>query len=115
MKEYIEIKPGIMEESPVKTILTGLRAYLHSNLRIDESFISGLHASGLLSGSDANILRSSVSQGGHKALDGLLQYMEWDYDQKMLEKFCVFLDDYSKPAKPRLGEIAKRIRQAIKE
>ena len=115
MKEYIEIKLAIMEESPVKTILTGLRAYLHSNLRIDESFISSLSAAGLLSDSDADILRSSVSQGGHKALYGLLQYMEWYYDQKMLEKFCVFLDDHSKLAKPRLGEIAERIRQEMEK
>ena len=103
------------EESPVKTILTGLRAYLHNNLRIDESFISSLSAAGLLSDSDADILRSSVSQGGHKAQDGLLQYMEWYYDQKLLEKFCVFLNDYSKPAKPRLGEIAGRIRQEMEK
>ena len=75
MNEFIEIITAVMEESPVKTILTGLRAYLHNNLRIDESFISSLSAAGLLSDSDADILRSSVSQGGHKAQDGLLQYM----------------------------------------
>ena len=91
-----------MEESPVKTILTGLGAYLHNNLKIDESFISRLSVAGLLSDSDADMLRSSVSRGGDKALFGLLQYMEWYYDQKMLERFCVFLDDYFKPAKPRL-------------
>ena len=115
MNECIEVEATIMEESPVKTILLGLRAYLHNNLRIDESFISSLSAAGLLSDSDADIIRSSVNQGGHKAQYDLLQYMEWYYDQKMLEKFCVFLDDYSKPAKPRLGEIAERIRQEIEK
>ena len=115
MNEYIVIKTTIMEESPVKKILTGLREYLHNNLRINDSFISSLSAVGLLSDSDADILRSSVSQGGHKAQDGLLQYMEWYYDLKLLEKFCVFLDDHSKPAKPRLGEIAERIRQEMEK
>ena len=104
-----------MEESSVKTILTGLRAYLRSNLRIDESFISSLSAADLLSDNDADILRSSVSQGGDKAQDGLLQYMEWYYDQKTLEKFCMLLEDYSKPAKPRLSEIAARIRQEMEK
>ena len=95
--------------------MKGLRAYLHNNLRIDESFISSLSAAGLLSYSDADILRSSVSQGGHKTQNGLLQYMEWFYDGEMLEKFCVFLDNHSKPAKPRLGEIAERIRHEMKK
>ena len=103
-------------ESPVKTILTGLREYLHNNLRIDESFISRLSVAGLLGDSDADTLRSFVSQGGaDKALYSLMRRMEVDYDQEMLEKLCVFLDDYSKPAKPRLGEIAGRIRQEMKK
>ena len=102
-------------ESPVKTILTALRAYLHNNLRIDESFISSLSAAGLLGDSDAAILRSSVNQGGDKVLYGLMQYMEWYYDQKMLEEFCVFLDNYSKPAKRRLAQIAERIRREMKK
>ena len=96
-------------------ILRGLRAYLHKNLRIDEDFISGLSAAGLLSDSDADGLRSSVTQGGNEALYDLLHYIEWFYEEEMLEKFCVFLDDYSKLAKPRLGEVAERIRQEMKK
>ena len=114
VKECIGIKPT-MEESPVKKILTELRAYLHENLRIDTDFIAGLSASGLLSDSDASSLRSSVTRGGNEALYGLLNYIEWFYDEKMLEEFCVFLDVYSKKAKPRLREVAAKIRQEMEK
>ena len=104
-----------MEESPVKTILTRLRAFLHNNLRIDTDFISSLSAASLLTYSDADSLQSFVSLGGHKAQDDLLQHMEWFYDEEMLEKFCRFLEEHSKPAKPRLSKIAERIRQEMKK
>ena len=96
-------------------ILRGLRTYLHNNLKIDKSFISSLYGAGLLSDSDTDFLQWSVSQGGHEALYGVLQYMEWYYNEQMLEKFCVFLDHYSKPARPRLGKIAKRIREEMEK
>ena len=104
-----------MEESLVKIVLTGLRTYLHNNLRIDKDFIAGLSAEGLLGDSDADRLRSSVTQGGNEALYDLLHYIEWFYDEEMLEKFCVFLDDYSKKAKPRLGKVAVRIRSELEK
>ena len=104
-----------MEESLVKKVLTGLRSYLHNNLRIDKDFIAGLTAEGLLGDSDADRLRSSVTQGGNEALYGLLHHIEWFYDEEMLEKFCVFLDDYSKKARPRLGKVAVRIRSELKK
>ena len=104
-----------MEESPVKKVLTGLRTYLHNNLRIDKDFIADLSAAGLLSDSDADSLRSSVTQGGNEALYSLLHYIEWYYDEEMLEKFCVFLDDCSKKAKPRLREVAARIRSELEK
>ena len=112
---YIEIKATIMEESRVKKVLTGLRTYLHNNLRIDKNFIAGLSAAGLLGDSDADSLRSSVTQGGNEALYGLLHHIEWFYDEEMLEKFCVFLDDYSKKARPRLREVAARIRSELEK
>ena len=115
VEEYIETKATIMEESPVKKVLTGLRTYLHNNLRIDKDFIAGLSAAGLLSDSDADSLRSSVTQGGNDALYGLLHYIEWFYDEEMLETFCVFLDDCSQKAKPRLREVAARIRSELEK
>ena len=74
MNEFIEIITEVMEESPVKTILTGLRAYLHNNLRIDESFISSLSAAGLLSDSDAVLRESGWSQsaGRSTAIHGVV-------------------------------------------
>ena len=98
----------------VKTVLTGLRTYLLNNLRINESFVSNLSAAHLLNDSDAHIFQSSIRQGDNKVLYGLLHYMEWFYDEEMLEKFCRFLEEHSKPAKPRLGKIAERIRQDMK-
>ena len=115
VEEYIEIKATIMEEPPIKKVLKGLRTYLHNNLRIDKDFIAGLSAKGLLGGSDADNLRSSVTQGGNEALYGLLNYIEWYYDEEMLEKFCVFLDDCSKDAKPIFSEIAARIRSELEK
>ena len=115
MKDYIEIKATIMEESPVKTILTRLRAFLHNNLRIDKDFIAGLSAANLLTESDADSLRFSVTEGGNEALYGLLHYIEWYYDEEMLERFCGFLEEHSKPAKPRLSKIAERILQEMEK
>ena len=104
-----------VSEMAVKEVLTGLRMYLHSNLRIDKDFIADLSAAGLLSASNADSLRSSVTQGGNEALYGLLHYIEWYYDEEMLEKFCVFLDDCSQKAKPRLREVAARIRSELEK
>ena len=104
-----------MEESPVRKVLNGLRTYLHSNLRIDKDFVAGLLAEGLLGGSNADSLRSSVTQGGNEALYGLLHYIEWYYNEEMLEKFCVFLDDCSKNAKPIFREIAAMIRSELEK
>ena len=115
VEEYIEIKATIMEESPVKKVLTGLRTYLHNNLRIDKDLITGLSAAELLSASDADRLRSSATQGGNEALYGLLHYIEWYYDEEMLEMFCGFLDVYSKKAKPRLRKVAARIRSELEK
>ena len=89
------------------------RAYLQDHLRVDKDFISGLQAAELLGNSDADRIGSSVTQGGNEALYGLLQYIEGYYDGEMLEKFCTFLEEKSKPAKPIFGKIAKRLRESI--
>ena len=104
-----------MEESTVKKVLKGLRTYLHDNLTIDIDFIERLSAEGLLDDSDADRLRSSVHQGGNQALYGLLRYIEKFYDEEMLEKFCVFLNDRSSKAKPIYSDIAAKIRSEMKK
>ena len=48
-------------------------------------------------------------------VDGLLDYMDSYYDEEMLEEFCVFLEEYSQPARRGLSKIAKRIRKDLKE
>ena len=104
-----------MEESTVKKVLKGVRTYMYDNLRVDMDFIERLSGSELLGDSDADRLRSSVTQGGNQALYGLLHYIESFYDEEMLEKFCVFLDDRSVKAKPIYSEIATRIRSEMKK
>ena len=103
------------EESFVIEVIKSLRSFLHNQLRVDNDLIFGLQAAALLNESDVSRLRSLVDKGGNEALYDLLQYMESYYDEDMLQKFCVFLDEKSKPAKPRLGKIAERIRQEMKK
>ena len=69
----------------VKEVLSNLRGYLGDHLPVDVDFLSKL-----------------------------LQYMDSYYNEEMLEEFCVFLEEYSKPARRGLSKIAKRIREDLK-
>ena len=97
-----------------RKVLKSLGTYLRGTLRVDEDFISSLSAAGLLGDSDANRLRSSVARDGNEALHGLLHYVVWYYDEEMLERFCKFLEETSKAAKPIFSKIAERIRGEMK-
>ena len=101
-------------EDVVKTTLKKLSDYLHQYLRVDASLISDLKRKQLINASSASQLEALV-RGGEGALDGLLDYMSSYYDEEMLEKFCSFLDESSKPAKPRLHKIAQKIRDEMKK
>ena len=105
-----------MEEAVTlpRKVLKSLATYLTGTLRVDKDFISGLHAAGLLGDNDADRLGSSVTQGGNEALYGLLHYVEWYYDDEMLERFCAFLEEKSKSAKPIFSKIAEKIRGEMK-
>ena len=94
-------------------VLKDLRGYLQDYLTVDKDFVSGLSAAGLLGDSDADRLRSSAAQGGNEALHGLLHYVEWYYDEEMLERFCAFLEKKAKSAKPLFGKIPRIIRQEM--
>ena len=103
------------EEDVVETALKNLSDYLHKYLRVDTSLISGLKRKQLLDDSSASQFDSLVSKGGGRAVDGLLDYMSSYYDEEMLEKFCSFLDESSKPARPRFRKIAQKIRDEMKK
>ena len=103
------------EEVLVKTVLNNLRGYILNHLTVGEDFISDLSAAELLDDTLADRLRSLVALGGNEALYHLLHYMELYYDAQMLVRFCVFLENKAKPAKPLLGRIAKKIRQELKK
>ena len=105
----------IDEEAAVKTALKNLSDYLHNFLRVDSSLISGLKRKQLLDESSASQLDVLVSKGGGHAVDGLLDYMSSYYEEEMLEEFCSFLDESSKPAKPRFRKIAQKIRDEMKK
>ena len=103
------------EEAAVKTALKNLSDYLHNYLRVDSSLISDLKRKQLLDESSASQLDVLVSKGGGRAVDGLLDCMSSYYDEEMLEEFCSFLDESSKPARPRFRKIAQKIRDEMKK
>ena len=100
----------------MKEVLSNLRGYLRDHLPVDVDFLSRLQGKHFLDKENADTLRTAVeTKGGKSGVDGLLHYMSSYYDEETLEKFCVFLEEYSQPARPLLSEIAKRIREDLKE
>ena len=96
-------------------MLNRLHVYLQENLPVDVSFISRLQGERLLADENADQIRITVeTKGGKSGVNGLLHYMSLYYNEEMLEKFCVFLEEFSKPAKPVLLTIATRIREEMK-
>ena len=103
------------ERDVVKELLSNLRGYLRDHLPVDVDFLSKLHGKRLLAKENADKLRTAVkTEGGKSGVDGLLDYMSY-YDEELLEKFCVFLEEYSQPARPLLSKIAKKIREDLKQ
>ena len=98
-----------------KRVLTDLRGYLQDNLPVDGDLISHLQGRNLLGKNDADRLRAAVSKGGTDGVCGLLDYMHSYYNEKILETFCAFLEEYSKSAKPMLLTVATRIREEMKQ
>ena len=89
-----------------KKVLSNLREYLREYLPVDVNFLSKLQGK--------HLLRTAVeTRGGKSGVDGLLDYMSSYYDEETLEKFCVFLEEYSQPARPLLSIIAKRMRKEL--
>ena len=104
------------EEETVKEVIKKLRDYLQKYLSIDENFIRGLQARKLLNQTDANHFCATLSKGGDDALYSLLDHVSAYFVEETLEKFCTFLDDYSKDKiRPRLGRIAAKIRAEMKK
>ena len=97
-----------------KKILANLHGYLQDNLPVDGDLISNLRGRNLLDKKDADRLRAAVAKGGTEGVCGLLDYMHSYYTGEMLETFCVFLEEHSKPAKPVLLTVATRIREEMK-
>ena len=106
-----------MEERDVtKDVLSDLRGYLRDHLPVDADFLSKLQGKRLLAEENADKLRTAVeTKGGKSGVDGLLHYVSSYYDEETLEKFCVFLEEYSQQARPLLSKIAKRIREDLKQ
>ena len=97
-----------------KEVLDNLYGYLQENLPVDRDLIAKLRGKNLLDKNGADRLRAAESKGGTDGVCELLNYMSSYYDEKMLETFCVFLEEYSQPAKPVLFTIATRIREEMK-
>ena len=97
-----------------KKVLKSLRTYLQDNLPVDKDFILELHGKSLLAKTNTDQLVALVEKGDKQCLHRLLDYMFSYYDVRMLEDFCVFLEEVSKPAKPLLYTIAETIRKEIK-
>ena len=97
-----------------KKILTDLRGYLQDNLPVDGDLIAKLQGRSLLDKNDADRLRAAAAKGGTDGVCGLLDYMHSFYNEEILENFCVFLEEYSQPARPVLLIIATQIREEMK-
>ena len=104
------------ERNIAKEVLRNLREYLREYLPVDVNFLAKLQGKRLLADENADQMRAAVeTRGSTSGVDGLLHYMSSYYDEETLEKFCVFLEEYSKPARPLLSKIAKRIREELKQ
>ena len=100
----------------MKEVLSNLRGYLGDHLPVDVDFLSKLQGKRLLAKENADQIRTAVeTKGGKSGVDGLLHYMSSFYHEEMLEEFCVFLEEYSQPARPLLSIIAKKIREGLKQ
>ena len=103
-------------EDAVKEVLRNLRGYLRDHLPVDVNLLSKLQDRRLLNDENADQIRAVVDNKVKKSgFNELLDYMSSYYDEEMLEKFCVFLEEYSQPARPLLSTIAKKIREELKE
>ena len=94
-----------------KKILADLRGYLQDNLPVDGDLILKLQGRNLLDKTDADRLRTDAVKGGNNGVCELLDYMRSYYTEEMLETFCVFLEEHSKPL---LLTVATRIREEMK-
>ena len=98
-----------------KKVLESLHTYLQDNLPASKDFISGLYGKSLLAKADVDQLIALVEKGDKKScIHQLLDYMSSYYVDKTLEDFCIFLEEYSNPARPRLRAIAETIRKEMK-
>ena len=97
-----------------KKVLESLRTYLQDNLPTSKDFISELHGKSLLAKTNADQLIALADKGDKQCIHRLLDYMSSYYVDKTLEDFCIFLEEYSKPARPRLHAIAETIRKDMK-
>ena len=97
-----------------KKVLESLHTYLQDNLPASKDFISGLYGKGLLAKTDADQLVVLADKGDKQCIRQLLDYMSLYHVDQTLEDFCVFLEEYSKPARPRLYAIAEIIRAEMK-
>ena len=104
------------KEATVKKVIKNLRTYLENNLTIEQGFIKGLQGKDLLNETDASHFCATLSSGGNDALYRFLDHVSSFYVEETLERFCTFLDDFSKEKiRPRLGEIATNIRAEMKK
>jgi hypothetical protein len=104
------------EEDLVQELLSELNRYLQKRLSVDAGLIDQLQAQNLLAYDNAQVLRTEAKKVGNSdAQYGLLDYMKNYYDDKMLQKFVTELENYGKPAKLRLVEVAETIKAKMKE
>ena len=98
-----------------KKVLKSLHTYLQNSLPASKDFISGLYGRNLLAKADMDQLIALVEKGDKPScIHQLLDYMSSYYVDKTLEDFCIFLEEYSKHAKPVLHTIAETIRKEMK-
>ena len=97
-----------------KKVLKSLHTYLQDNLPASKDFISRLYGKNLLNETEGDQLVALADKGDKQCVHRLLDYMSSYYVDKTLEDFCIFLEEYSKPAKPRLRAIAETLRKEMK-
>ena len=102
------------KQDVTQTVLSNLSLYLTENLRFDADFVVKLHASQLLDYANRGQLLFKLKEGKREeAVLGLLDYMRDFYDEEMLKKFCMALEDYAKPTKRALVNVVEKIKEEL--
>ena len=99
----------------MKNVLLELYAYLSDNLRMTNDLASKLFGCKLLDESTFEVIAALNNHGqSGDAFGKWHKYAEWMYTEDSLREFCKCLEDVGNNAKPKLLQVAKKIKKTVK-